>query len=155
MFCPRFLRVAISSLLMALSAYPAAAASDPVVLEQAKPEPLRIVYHIGDGIDQAARTIANIRNQLRISPDIRIVVVAIGPGIDFLLDGAKDKNGNPFDASVEDLARQSVGFRICGTTIDSRHIALDMILPDAQVVPSGMNEIARLELRDGYAYIRP
>ena len=140
---------------MALAPFPAIAATHSAVAEEAKSEPLRIVYHVGDGIEQAARMIANIRNQLRLSPDIRIVVVAIGPGIDFLLDGAKDKNGNPFDATVEDLTRQGVNFRVCGTTIDTRHIKPDEILPEALIVPSGMNEIARLELREGYAYIRP
>jgi len=140
---------------MALAPLPASAGHAATVADEARSEPLHIVYHIGDGVDQAARMIANIRNQLRLSPDIRIAVVAIGPGIDFLLAGAEDKNGNPFDASVEDLARQGVSFRICGTTLDTRHISPDKILPDAMVVPSGMTEIGRLQLREHYAYIRP
>ena len=142
-------------LLVVTAPLPAAAAPNPAPSGGTRPQQLRIVYHIGDGIDQAAQVIANIRNQLRLNPDVKIIVVAIGPGIDFLLEGAKDRNGNPFDASVEDLTHQGVGFQICGTTLDSRHIARDHVLPEAVIVPSGMNEIARLQLHEGYAYIRP
>jgi len=117
--------------------------------------PLRMVYHVGDDVHQAARVAANIRNQLRLDSDIGIAVVAIGPGIDFLIEGAEDANGNPFDATIEDLTAQGVKFLICGTTMTSRGIDPDEILPEATIVTSGMNEIARLQLREGYAYIRP
>lgn len=118
-------------------------------------EPLRVVYHIGDGIDQAAAMMQNIRNQMRIDPRTKITVVALGPGIDFLIEGAKDKHGNPFDATVEDLTTQGVSFKICEITMWTRGIGRDRILPEARLVQSGMNEIARLQLQEGYAYIRP
>ncbi len=117
--------------------------------------PLRIAYHVADDVNQAARMAANIRNQLRLDPEVEIAVVAIGPGIDFLIEGEEDANGNPFDATVEDLTAQGVKFLICGTTMTSRGIEPDEILPEARIVTSGMNEIARLQLREGYAYIRP
>jgi len=117
--------------------------------------PLKIVYHVGDGVDQAARTMGFMRNQLALPTPLRIIVVAVGPGIDFLITGAKDRNGNPFDATVEDLSRQGIGFRICGNTMSARSISPDAILPEARIVISGMNEIARLGQREGYAYIRP
>lgn len=117
--------------------------------------PLKIVYHVGDGIDQAARTMGFMRNQLALQTPVRIIVVAVGPGIDFLIAGAQDRNGNPFDATVEDLSGQGIGFRICGNTMSARSIKPEAILPEAKIVISGMNEIARLGQHEGYAYIRP
>jgi intracellular sulfur oxidation DsrE/DsrF family protein len=140
----------------------AVAQTEPATNGEPAREPLRIAYHIGEGVDhigegvdQAAAMVQNIRNQLRIAPDIRIAVVAVGPGIDFLIEGAKDRNGNPFDATVEDLAAQGVSFRICETTMNTRGVTKADILPEALVVPSGMNELARLQLQEHYAYIRP
>ena len=87
--------------------------------------------------------------------DVKIVVVANGPGIDFLLDGAKDKNGNPFDAIVQDLVTQGVEFRACRNTLTVRRIDPSKLLPEATLVASGVAEAAQLQAREGYAYIRP
>ena len=37
----------------------------------------------------------NINNHINAAPDAKIVVVTHSKGIDFLLSGAADKNGNP------------------------------------------------------------
>ncbi|MGD9470539.1 MAG: DsrE family protein [Novosphingobium sp.] len=149
-------RTALLPLSLALAPVAGAVAqTEPATNGEPAREPLRIAYHIGEGVDQAAAMVQNIRNQLRIAPDIRIAVVAVGPGIDFLIEGAKDRNGNPFDATVEDLAAQGVSFRICETTMHTRGVTKADILPEALVVPSGMNELARLQLQEHYAYIRP
>jgi intracellular sulfur oxidation DsrE/DsrF family protein len=49
---------------------------------------IKVVYHLSEGIPQASRAIGNIRNHLAADPKVKIVVVAHGLGIDFLLDGA-------------------------------------------------------------------
>jgi uncharacterized protein len=118
-------------------------------------EPIKVVYHFVDGINQAARGIGNIRNQLRAEPDTKIVVVALGAGVDFLLDGAKDRNDRPFADAVAALATQGVEFRVCNNTLQAREIATERLLPQAQIVPAGVVEIARLQAREGYVYIRP
>lgn len=149
-------RTALLPLSLALAPVAGAVAqAEPAANGEPARETLRIAYHIGEGVDQAAAMVQNIRNQLRMAPEIQIVVVAVGPGIDFLIEGAKDRNGNPFDATVEDLAAQGVSFRICETTMNSRGVTRADILPEALVVPSGMNELARLQLQEHYAYIRP
>jgi intracellular sulfur oxidation DsrE/DsrF family protein len=38
----------------------------------------------------------NIRNHPDADPTAKIVVVAHGPGIEFLLEGAKDTKGQPY-----------------------------------------------------------
>jgi uncharacterized protein len=137
-------RPATLAVLLAL-AFPASAVA----------EPIKVVYQVSEGIDQAARAMANIRNELAEAPDTKIVVVAIGAGIDFLINDAKDKNGNPFDATVEDLETQGVTFEICGNTMKARHITMSQVLPQSLLVPSGMAEIAQRQFREHYAYIKP
>lgn len=133
----------------------AASRADPARAGAPAQVPLKVVYHIGDGIDQAARAMGIIRNNLAAEPHLPIAVVAVGPGVAFLIDGARDQNGNPFDATVEDLTSQGVRFVICGNTLKAMQIARDHILPEVTIAETGMLEIMRLQLREGYAYIRP
>lgn len=118
-------------------------------------EQIKVVYHVADGIEQASRALANIRNHLRAEPDTRIVVVTNGDGIRFLLDGAKERNGKPFDAAVRALAAQGVEFRVCNNTLTAHEIPASQVLPEAKVVPSGVVEVARLQAREGFVYLRP
>lgn len=58
----------------------------------------RVVYHINDSDVQALAALRNIRNQLDTEPTTKIIVVAHAKGIDFLMEGAKDKT----EASMRD-----------------------------------------------------
>lgn len=135
------------ALAAALALAPAALAADPA--------PVKVAYHLTEGIEQAVKAMRNVRNHLAADPTAKIVVVANGPGIDFLLDGAQDKNGNPFDATVQDLVTRHVEFRVCRNTLEVRKIDPSKVLPEATIVPSGVAEVARLQAREGFAYIRP
>jgi intracellular sulfur oxidation DsrE/DsrF family protein len=97
----------------------------------------------------------NISNHLNASPKAKIVVVAHGAGIDFLLDGAKDKNGNPYDIPIQELVDRKVEFRVCNNTLETRHIDKSKVIPEATIVPSGVAEISRLQYQEGYAYLKP
>lgn len=116
---------------------------------------IKVVYHLSDGNDQAVRALANIRNHLRAEPDTRIVVVALGDGIKFLLEGATDRNGKPFDAAVAALAAQGVDFRVCNNTLTAHGVPASKVVLEAKIVPSGVAEIARLQAKEGYVYLRP
>ncbi|HEX2530589.1 MAG TPA: twin-arginine translocation signal domain-containing protein, partial [Burkholderiaceae bacterium] len=50
-------------------------------------DPVKVVYHLSEGLDQASRALANMRNHLRADSNTRIVVVAHGEGVRFLLEG--------------------------------------------------------------------
>lgn len=117
--------------------------------------PVKAVYHLTNGIDEAQRGMGNIRNHLAADPTAKIVVVTNGNGIEFLLDGAKDRNGNPFDATVQDLKSKGVDFRVCNNTLVTRKIDKSKVIPEATIVPSGVAEAATLQAREGYVYIRP
>lgn len=118
-------------------------------------EETKVVYHLADGIDQAARAMGNIRNHLRAEPATRIAVVANGDGIRFLLANAKERSGKPFDAQVKALAEQGVEFRVCGNTLAAHDVPVSQLLPEAKIVTAGVVELARLQAREGYVYIRP
>lgn len=114
----------------------------------------KIVYHINDSTN-ATQTLNNVRNHLDASPQAKIVVVTHGAGIDFLLEGASDKNGNPYDAMVQGLKTRKVDFKVCNNTLVSRKIDKSKVLPEASIVPSGIAEISRLQVQEGYAYVKP
>jgi len=116
---------------------------------------VKVVYHLADGLEQASRALANIRNHLRAEPDTKIVVVALGDGIKFLLDGAKDRNGRAYDAAVGALASQGVEFLVCGNTLEAHGVPASRVLLEAKVVQAGVAEIARLQAKEGYVYLRP
>jgi uncharacterized protein len=118
-------------------------------------EPVKVVYHLVEGLDQGARAMSNIRNHLRAEPQTRIVVVANGDGIRPLLAGAKQRNGRPFDSEVAELAERGVEFRLCGNTLSAHDIPLSQVLPQVKIVPSGVVEVTRLQAKEGYAYLRP
>ncbi len=116
---------------------------------------VKVVYHVNEGFEQATNAIRNIRNHLSADPKVKITVVTHAAGINFLLDGAKDKNGNPYDASVQDLVSKGVDFRVCNFTLLSRKIDRNRVIPEASIVPSGVAEVARLQAQEHYVYLRP
>jgi intracellular sulfur oxidation DsrE/DsrF family protein len=122
---------------------------------QSASEPVRVVYHMTLGLDEAQRGMANVRNHLAADPKARIVVVGNGNGIEFMLDGAKDRNGNPFDVSIQELKARGVEFRLCNNTLVQRKIDRARVVAEADIVQSGVAEAARLQAREGFVYLRP
>ena len=114
----------------------------------------KVVYHLNDGSNPMG-ALNNIRNHLNASPKAKIVAVAHGPGIDFLLDGAIDKNGTPYGAVVQELAHRGVQFRVCNNTLEARKIDRKRVVAEATIVPSGVAEVSRLQWQEGYVYLKP
>ena len=118
-------------------------------------EAIKVVYHMSEGIPQASRAINNIRNHLNADPTAKIVVVTHGLGIDFLLDGATNQMEQPFAGAIGELAARGVVFRVCNNTLVSRKIDASKVAMEAKIVPSGVAEVARLQAREGFVYLRP
>lgn len=116
---------------------------------------VKVVYHLSEGIPQASRAIGNIRNHLDADTTVKIVVVAHGPGIDFLLDGATNQKGQPFSGDIGELAGRGVEFRVCNNTLVSRKISREKVAMEAQIVPSGVAEVAKLQAKEGFVYLHP
>ncbi len=116
---------------------------------------VRVVYHMVEGLTQAQRAIANIRNHLNADPSAKIVVVGNGEGVMFMIEDAKDRNGNPFEVAIQDLANKGVEFVACRNTLTARNIDPARVLPEARIVQSGVAEVARLQAKEAYSYLRP
>lgn len=117
--------------------------------------PDKVVYHISDTEQQTKLAMQYIRNHLEVNPKAQIAVVTHGLGVDFLREGLRDKNGNPYNVPVEDLDFRGVRFYVCEITLRERKMKKSEFIPEAKFVPSGVAEIARLQQREGYAYIKP
>ncbi len=144
----------MKGLIVALQLLVAAGFSAHVHEARAK-DPVKTVYHMSEGIPQASRGLNNIRNHLAADPTARIVVVTHGLGIDFLIAGAANQMDQPFAGTIADLANKGVEFRVCNNTLQSRKIDSGKLVMEAKVIPSGVAEVANLQAREGFVYLRP
>lgn len=143
----------MSRLLALTAALILAGCAGPALKDPVGPD--KVVYHLNSGLEQASDGLRNIRNHLEVNPKAQIVVVAHALGVDYLMKGAKDKNGNPYDVAVEQLVLEGVRFDVCEITLRNRKLSREQFIPEALFVPSGVAEITRLQQREGYAYLRP
>ena len=116
--------------------------------------PDKVVYHIDDST-RARALLRNVANHLSVDPTARVVVVSLADGVEFLLEDAKDKNGNPYNITVEELVAKGVKFDVCEITLKAFNLGKERFIPEASFVPSGVAEIAKLQSREGYAYVKP
>jgi intracellular sulfur oxidation DsrE/DsrF family protein len=114
----------------------------------------KVIYHISDAETQALGGLRNVRNHLDIDPTAKITVVSHGNGVDFLMEGAKDKNGSLYAGPVSALKSRGVTFEVCEITLKNRNLKSEQFLQEADFTPSGVVRIAKLQ-HQGYAYIRP
>lgn len=126
-----------------------------VAASLAQAQDVKTVYHINTGVETAATALNNIQNHLNADPQAKIVVVTHGPGIDFLMQNAKDSRGREFSAPVSALAARGVDFRVCNNTLVTRNVNPDTLLMETRIVPSGVAEVARLQAREGFVYLKP
>ena len=124
-------------------------------LSQAQAQNVKVVYHITTGVEFASAALGNVRNHLDADPTVKIVVVANGPGIEFMLNDARDSHGREFSGAVQELVNRGVEFRVCNNTLKTRKLDASAVLMEGKIVPSGVAEVARLQSKEGYAYIKP
>jgi uncharacterized protein len=114
----------------------------------------KVVYHVSDTDAQALGALRNVRNHLDTDPTAKVTIVTHAQGVDFLMEGAKDKNGSAYAGPVSALKSRGVNFEICEITLKTRNLKKDQFLQEADFTPSGVVRITKLQLQ-GYAYIRP
>jgi intracellular sulfur oxidation DsrE/DsrF family protein len=150
----RTLTPLLTALLLATSpmihAAPVAEAAAPAAAAAEE----KVVYHVNDAA-LARVAMRNIQNHITAAPDARIVVVTHGKGIDFLLNDAKDEKGEPYQTQVAGLKERGVDFRVCRNTLKGRKLDDSAVMMDANVVPSGVAEIGRLQAKEGFVYLKP
>lgn len=114
----------------------------------------KVVYHLSDE-QSATLAMFNISNHLGADPGAKIVLVALARGVKVFTFGAQDATSRPFAEWVEQLAAKGVEFRVCQNSMNAYKLTKADLVDKVQIVPSGVAEIARLQNREGYAYIRP
>jgi len=114
----------------------------------------KVVYHFDGGLSQATKGIRNMYNHLEADPRAKIVAVAHADGVDFLMEGAKDRLG-PFDSRVQDLMGKGVTFQVCEITMRLRNLKKDQFILGVEFVKSGVQQITHLQQKEGYAYLKP
>ena len=127
----------------------------------------KVVYHINyyDPKKQAG-ALRNIQNHINAvgAENLDVKVVLHGNGVALLLEpegleGSNMKEANADDemqAKVSGLKDQGVSFNVCANTLKGRKVdTADLYdFSDADVVPSGVAELAHLQAQ-GYTYIKP
>ena len=120
-------------------------------------EPDKAVYHIDNAPLKATKALRNIRNHLDTVSSTRVVVVTHADGVDFLIEGAKDL-ANPnvnYGALVSALKSRGVRFEVCEITLRNRNLKRDQFILEAEFTPSGVARVTQLQIREGFAYIKP
>ena len=113
-----------------------------------------VAYHIDNAATQGLKGLRNVRNHLDTDPGAKITVVTHAQGVDFLLEGQKDANGNAYAGLVSALAARGVKFEICEITLKNRDLKKDQFIQEATFTPSGVVRVAKLQAQ-GSAYIKP
>ena len=77
-----------------------------------------------------------------------------------MVDGAMGKKNKKtgkvynFNDTIASLANRGVKFTICANTIRGKKINKNLINENAEVIPSGVAEVAFLQQK-GYMYVKP
>lgn len=114
----------------------------------------KVVYHFNDSQEQALGGLRNINNHLDVDPTAKITVVAHSAGVDFLMEGAKAKNGNAYAPLVAGLKARGVAFEVCEITLKRRNLKKEQFIQEVDYTPSGVVRLAKLQ-KEGAAYIKP
>jgi len=129
----------------------------------------KVVYHINyDNPKQQTGALRNIQNHINAvgAENLDLKVVLHGNGLAMLLEPDSLKKLDKFKhanadqkmtASIDTLKGQGVSFNVCENTVRGRKVDVykDLYNVDEKdIVPSGVAEVARLQLM-GYAYIKP
>jgi intracellular sulfur oxidation DsrE/DsrF family protein len=113
----------------------------------------KVVFQINKTED-APTILRFVTNYLAVEPTAQVAVVGYSGGIDFMLRDARDPSGKPYADQIAALAARGVAFKVCNNTLKARGLTAAAVNPPATVVPGAVNEIIRLQTREGYAYFQ-
>jgi len=114
----------------------------------------KVAYHVNDTSTQALATLRNVRNHLDTDPTAQITLVAHAFGVDFLMEGMKDRSESSFEPLVAALKSRGVKFEVCEITLKNRNLKKEQFIQEVDFTPSGVVRLTKLQLA-GYAYIKP
>ena len=113
----------------------------------------RVLFKLNTAED-APTILRFVTNYLAVEPTAQVAVVGYAGGIDFMLKDARDVNGKPYADQIAALTARGVAFKVCNNTLKARNLTATAVNPLATVVPGAVNEIIRLQTKEGYAYFQ-
>ncbi|MEO8507777.1 MAG: DsrE family protein [Betaproteobacteria bacterium] len=113
----------------------------------------KVVFQL-NAAEDAPTILRFVTNYLAVEPGAEVAVVGYAGGIDFMLEGARDPGGKPYADQLAALAARGVAFKVCNNTLKARNLTAGAVSPQAMVVPGAVNEIIRLQTKEGYAYFQ-
>ena len=81
-------------------------------------------------------------------------VIHIAEGVKAALDNATDSSGGAYSAQMEQLIAAGVRIFACETTLTSYGLNADDLALGIETIPSGVAELARLQVSHQWAYIK-
>ncbi|RQS64115.1 hypothetical protein DID96_29045 [Burkholderia sp. Bp8963] len=149
---PFLVRTAIAIMIACASVHPVIVSAAGEAAAQAAEAP-RVVYHVDD-VASMRDALNNIKSQIAVTPNARIILLVNGRGIFALVKGEGDRQGE-YGSTVAELAAKGVRFDACGTAMRKNNVVESMLVPNVTVVPSGVVELTRLQTVEHFAYIKP
>ncbi len=127
----------------------------------------KIAYHVNyDTAKRQTGALRNIQNHINAvgAKNLDLRVIMHGKGLSMLLLPEEASNtklplgnaNNKQQASIANLKKQGVTFKVCANTLKGKKIDIDQLYDaeNSDIVPSGVAEVAHLQAR-GFSYLRP
>ncbi len=112
-----------------------------------------IVFHV-DSDQKMNRVLRQIARHQAGNPNIAARVILIAEGVRSAMDGAVDTNGGDYSAQMEQLLMSGVRIFACENTLTSFNLNRDNLALGIETVPSGVAELGRLQVNEGWGYIK-
>ena len=112
-----------------------------------------VAVHL-DSITHINRAIRQVERLVDAHPETPVRLILIASGVEPALEGAIDKNGGLYSAQLEQLLAKGVEIFACETTLTSLSKHPEDLTFGIDTVPSGVAELARLQLKSDYAYLK-
>jgi intracellular sulfur oxidation DsrE/DsrF family protein len=140
--------------LLLLAVMPTLQAAEEVLRFPGEEPEHKLVYQLNKADEEYQKHILfSVGAMLRKYGDnIRIVVVAIGPGIHILAKQPQRPVSEEIQARVSSLSQYGVEFHACGNTMKTFKWTMDDMVPFASYVEVGAAYLMELQ-EQGYAYI--
>ena len=125
----------------------------PMIADSDEASPPGIVFHV-DSDQRMNRILRQIARHAAGNPTIPSRVILIAEGVRPAIEGAVDANGGDYSAQMEQLLMSGVRIFACENTLTSFNLSSEDLALGIETVPSGVAELGRLQVKEGWGYIK-
>ena len=125
----------------------------PMIADSGEASPPGIVFHV-DSDQRMNRILRQIARHQAGNPTVPARVILIAEGVRPAMEGAVDANGGDYSAQMEQLLMSGVRIFACENTLTSFNLSSNDLALGIETVPSGVAELGRLQVKEGWGYIK-